>query len=250
VTPRSVRAVIVDDEPPARSRLKRLLSEHSDVEVVGEAGDGLSALATIESLHPDVVFLDVQMPELDGLGVAAALGENGPAVVFATAYDAHAIEAFKLAAVDYLLKPIDRIRLAASLSRVSKRRVPAEELARAVLERLEPRRSRKMAVRCGAKYVVFDVAGVAAVLAQDHYAAILVDSKELLSEESLDHIMMRLDPEVFLRVHRSAIVNMTLVKELEQEGERKYVTVLADARGTRVPIARDRLEAVKAHIGI
>jgi len=247
----SLRVLVVDDEPPARERLKRLLRDQPDVVCVGEAGDGVAALAAIEQLSPDLVLLDVQMPELDGLAVAAALGENGPAIVFATAHESHALRAFELAAVDFLLKPISKERLRAALDRVKKDRAPAAELARAVLERLGAAgRARKMAVRCGAKYVVFDVSHVAAVLAQDHHAAILVNGRELLSDESLDGIMTRLDPATFVRVHRSAIVNIEMVKELEQEGERKYLAILSDAAGTRVPIARDRLDEVKTRLGV
>ena len=255
-----LRVLVVDDEPPARERLKRLLRDQSDVECVGEAGDGVAALAAIEQLAPDLVLLDVQMPELDGLGVAAALGENGPAIIFATAHEAHALRAFELAAVDYLLKPISKERLRAALDRVQKERTRSSApaaLARAVLERLDASnasggapRTRKMAVRCGTKYVVFDVRRVVAVLAQDHYAAILVDGRELLSDESLDGIMTRLDPSTFVRVHRSAIVNIEMIKELEQEGERKYIAVLSDPAGTRVPIARDRLDEVKIRLGV
>jgi two-component system LytT family response regulator len=245
----ALRVLVVDDEPPARERLKRLLREHADVTCVGEAGDGISALAAIEQLHPDLVLLDVQMPELDGLGVAAALAEGGPAIVFATAHEEHAVRAFELAAVDYLLKPVARERLRAALARAKERRVPPAELARAVMERLGTSRGRKMAVRCGVKYVVFDVANVAAILAQDHYAAILVDGRELLSDESLDGIMTRLDPAAFVRVHRSAIVNVEMITELEQEGERKYVAILSDPAKTRVAIARDRLDDVKRRLG-
>jgi two-component system LytT family response regulator len=243
----SLRALIVDDEPPARARLARLLRDHAEVAIVGEAGDGVSALAAIAETKPDVVFLDVQMPELDGLAVAAAI--EGPAVVFATAYEEHAIRAFELAAVDYLLKPIAKDRLGAALERVKKRSAPSPaDVARAVLEKLSSDRPRKMAVKCGAKYSVFDVRRVACVLAQDHYAAIYVDGKELLSDEPLDRIMTRLDKAIFLRVHRSAIVNIEQVKELEAEGERKYVAILTT--GTRVPISRDHLDEVKSRLGV
>jgi two-component system LytT family response regulator len=246
-----LRALIVDDEPPARDRLRRMLGEHTDVDCVGEAGDGEAALAAIEALRPDVVFLDVQMPELDGLGVAAALGEDGPAVVFATAHDEHALRAFDLAAVDYLLKPIARERLAKALERVrAGRDAKAADVAQAVLARLAANAPRRMAVRCGAKYAVFDPDRVAAVVAQDHYATIFVDGKELLSEESLDRLMTRFDPGSFVRVHRSAILNIVFVKELEQEGDRKYVAALTAPNTPKIPIARDRLDAVKARLGI
>jgi len=252
----TLRVLIVDDEPPARARLERLLRAHPEVTCVGEAGNGVDALAAIEALAPDLVLLDVQMPELDGLGVASALGADGPAIVFTTAHEQHALRAFELAAVDYLLKPIAKDRLRTALDRVmtKQERVPAAELARAVRSRLpavtNEARPRKMAVRDGAKYVVFDLARVTAVIASDHYAQILVDGRELLSDESLDSIISRLDPATFVRVHRSAIVNMESVRQLEREGERKYVALLSDAAKTRVPIARDRLDEVKSRLGV
>lgn len=243
-----IRALLVDDEEPARARLRRLLGAYSDVECIGAAGDGLRALSLVDELRPDVVFLDVQMPEVDGLSVAEALPRPGPAVVFATAFDEHAIRAFELAAVDYLLKPIAASRLSIALDRLRSRSACAAEVAAAVA-RLQAR-PRKMAVRCGATYVVFAPERVSAVLARDHYASILVDGRELLSDDSLERFMARLDETRFIRVHRSAIINLEFVRELRQEGDRKYVAVLSDASGTRVPISRDRLEEVKTRLGV
>ena len=245
-----MRVLVVDDERPARVRMKRLLAEHDDVTCVGEASNGIEALERIAELAPDLVLLDVQMPELDGLEVAASLGSTGPAVVFSTAHETHALKAFELAAVDYLLKPVDKVRLAAALQRVRDRSAArGSEAARAVLGKVA-RRPSKMAVRVGTKYVVFDVEQIAAVLAVDHYAGIWVDGRELLSDESLDKIMERLDPETFVRVHRSAIVNLSFIGTLEQEGDRKFVAVLQDATKLRVPISRDNLEHVKSRLGI
>jgi two-component system LytT family response regulator len=244
-----IRALLVDDEPPARERLKRLLKAHADVECVGEAGDGLRALSMVEALKPDVVFVDIQMPELDGLSVAAAMAKGGPAVIFATAFDEHAIRAFELAAVDYLLKPISKERLAAALDRVRTKRVGGAEVARAALEQLDPP-VRRMAIRCGSKYAVFDTDRVSAVIAHDHYASILVDGREHLSDDSLDQLMERLENKRFMRVHRSAIVNIAFIRELEQEGDRKYVAVLSDTTATRVPISREKLDELKARLGI
>lgn len=246
-----IRALLVDDEPPARERLRRLLGAHSDVECIGEAADGLQALSLIEQLRPDVVFLDIQMPELDGLSVAAAIPKPGPAVIFATAFDEHAIRAFELAAVDYLLKPIKKDRLAVALDRLRAKPAPTPgaDVARAVLAKLQPS-ARKMAVRSGAKYVVFDTERVAAILAQDHYATLLVDGRELLSDDSLDKLMDRLDDTRFLRVHRGAIINLDFVAELQHEGDRKYVAVLSDSARTRVAVSRERLDELKARLGV
>ncbi len=245
----TLRTLLVDDEPPARDRLRRLLSGHSDVEVVGEAGNGLEALEKIDELRPDILFLDIQMPEMDGLEVAASMPDTGPAVVFTTAFDAHAIRAFELAAVDYLLKPVAKDRLRASLDRVRASTTTSREAAEGVLSKL-PRHGRRMAVRFGTKYVVFDSERIAAILAQDHYATILVDDRELVSDESLDKLMKRLDGRQFLRVHRGAILNVSLVRELQQEGDRKYVALIAGAAGARVPISREKLDELKQRLGI
>jgi DNA-binding LytR/AlgR family response regulator len=189
------------------------------------------------------------MPEMDGLEVAASIARPGPAVIFATAYDAHAVKAFELAAVDYLLKPIAKDRLNAALLRARTHRGNGADLARAVVAQMAGRNLR-MAVRSGAKYVVFETSRVAAILAQDHYATIFVDGREHLSEEPLDRLMERLDGNTFMRVHRGAILNVTLVTELHQEGDRKYVAVLSGLTGTRVPVSRERLDELKARLGV
>lgn len=247
-----IRVLLVDDEPPALDRLRRLLSAHADVECVGEARNGLEALSAIDALRPDLVFLDIQMPELDGLGVAEAIPRDGPAVVFATAFDDHAVKAFDLAAVDYLLKPIARERLAEALSRARGGRVPAAELARSVLAGVPAadRKSRKMTIRDGSSYVVFDDARIAAVVARDRYATVYVDGRELLSEQSLDRWTERLDGSRFVRVHRSAIVNFDFLRELRHEGDRKYVAILDGVTDVRVPISREKLDEVKSKLGI
>ena len=245
-----LRCLIVDDEAPARQRLRRLLEELGGVEILGEAADGVAALERIAELSPDLVLLDVAMPELDGLGVAAALPPGRPAVVFITAFDEHAVKAFELAAADYLVKPVRPERLAAALERVRARTPPRADLA-AVLARLDQGRpARRMAVRSGARFVVFDPERVCAILARDHYSAVLVDGKELLADDPLDTLGQRFDARQFLRVHRSAIVNLAFLKELQHEGDRRYVAVLMDAAGTRVPISRERLPAVKAALGV
>lgn len=244
-----IRVLIVDDEAPARARLRRMLEGQSDIECVGEAANGVQALHAVTELTPDLLMLDIQMPELDGLAVAASLPSPGPKVIFVTAYDTHAMAAFELAAVDYLLKPVHKDRLAQSLTRVRGDSTPARELARAVESRSNVK-LRKMAVRSGSKYIVFDVDRIAAVLASEHYSVLIVDGQELLSDDSLDRLSLRLDEHQFLRVHRSAIINLNYLQELQQEGDRKYIARVLGAPNARIPISRDKLDALRQRLGI
>jgi DNA-binding LytR/AlgR family response regulator len=242
-----IKVLLVDDEAPARSRMARMLSDFKDLQVVGEATNGLEALQASQNLKPDLAFLDIEMPELNGLEVAEAWGGEGPAVVFVTAYSEHALKAFELSALDYLVKPVSPERLAETVERVRERKSP-QPLAhlQRFLEKLEEGRSRRrMAVKCGAKYRVFDPSQVSAVIARDHYAVLLVEGQELLADDSLDTLAQRLDNGRFLRIHRSAIINLDFLKELEHEGDRKYLAVLSDPSKTRLPVSRERLDELK-----
>jgi two-component system, LytTR family, response regulator len=247
-----IKALIVDDEAPARSRLARMLTAFPDLKVVGEASNGLEALQTAQNLQPDLAFLDIEMPELNGLEVAEAWGGEGPAVVFVTAYSEHALKAFELSALDYLVKPVSPERLVETIERVRRRKEPrpAAHLQK-LIERLEEGRTRRrMAVKCGAKYRVFEPSQVSAIVAREHYAALLVDGQELLADDSLDQLAQRLDPARFLRIHRSAIINLDYLRELEHEGDRKYTAVLSDPAKTRLPVSRERLEDLRKVLGL
>jgi two-component system, LytTR family, response regulator len=250
-----LRCLIADDEAPARLRLRHLLGQMQGVVVAGEADSGVRALEQVTALEPDLLLLDIQMPELDGLGVAGALGAvpNAPALIFVTAYDEHALAAFELAALDYLVKPVSLARLGASLARVQRLRVGAPPLGAASLAALEPLRReapRRLAVRSGARFIVFDPARVLALVSKDHYTAILLESDELLADEPLEQLGQRFDPQQFVRIHRGAIVNLGALRELLHVGDRKYVAVLNDRDATRVPISRERLGALKAALGV
>lgn len=247
-----IRALIVDDEAPARSRLARMLSQFQDLKVVGEAGNGLEALQAAQSLQPDLAFLDIEMPELNGLEVAEAWEGKGPTVVFVTAYSEHALKAFELSALDYLVKPVSTERLAETVERVRSHKGPQPQASlQKLLEQLEQGRPRRrMAVKCGAKYRVFEPSQVSAIVAKDHYAALLVDGQELLADDSLDQLAQRLESGKFLRIHRSAVINLDYLKELEHEGDRKYTAVLSDPAKTRLPVSRERLEELKKILGL
>jgi DNA-binding LytR/AlgR family response regulator len=242
-----IKVMIVDDEAPARARLSRLVAGFPDLKVVGEAGNGLEALRLAEKVKPDLVFLDIEMPELNGLEAAEAWAGKGPMVVFVTAYSEHALKAFELSALDYLVKPVSPERLKATLDRARKRKAaPATDALADLRGSMEEGRvRRRMAVKCGSKYLVFDPTQVSAIVAKDHYAALLVDGREVLADDRLDALAKRLDPEKFIRIHRSAVINMDYLRELEHEGDRKYMAVLSDPGKTRLPVSRERLEELR-----
>jgi DNA-binding LytR/AlgR family response regulator len=242
-----IRVLIVDDEAPARSRLGRMLTSFSDLAVVGEASNGIEALQLVETSKPDLIFLDIEMPELSGLEVAETLVGHGPIIVFVTAYSEHALKAFELSAMDYLVKPVSPERLSETIERIRKGKGAASlGQFQELMTRMEEGRAKKrMAVKCGTKYKVFDLASISAVVAKDHYAVLLVNGQELTADDSVDALAKRLDSQRFLRIHRSAIINLDYLKELEHEGDRKYAAVLDDSAKTRLPVSRERLDDLK-----
>jgi len=255
-----IRVLIVDDEAPARSRFSRMLTQFEDVILVGEGSDGLMALDQAAKLKPDVIFLDIEMPELDGLGVAEALPYDGPKIVFVTAYNEHALKAFEVCAFDYIVKPVAPERLQVCIEKI---RVFFNKKNREQDDQISEQRARlrvelaggdhfgrRFAVRVGNRFVICNPEKVSAIISREHYSAIVIDDKELLSDDSLDLLSARLDPKQFLRVHRSAVINVDFLKELEREGDRKYMAVLHDTGQTRVPISRERLNDIKVRLGI
>jgi DNA-binding LytR/AlgR family response regulator len=260
-----LRCFIADDEALARQRLKYLLEAEADVSIVGEAGDGVTTLEQVALSTPDVVLLDIQMPVLDGLGVAAALRDgDGPLIIFVTAYDEHALAAFELSALDYLVKPVNPERLRVALAKARKASGPALAPAAAerrdqglalLLDKLSTAHApRRMAVRSGSKFIVFDPGAVYGIFSRDHYSVILLDGRELLADDPLERLEQRFttgrDGTQFVRVHRGAIINLTRLRELVREGDRRYVAVLSDSAGTRVAVSRERLAALKAALGL
>ncbi len=247
-----MKVLLVDDEKPARARLARLLQEFPDVVVVGEATNGQEALERIMALRPDVVFLDIEMPGLTGLEVARVLPASGPKVVFATAYDEFALQAFDANAVDYLVKPIEVERLRKTMERLTDRsRKPDLAALAAAVDLLDRApKSSKLAVRVGAKFLVFDVAKISALCATDHYVEVLCGEHRALADDSLDALERRLDPQKFARIHRGAIVNLDFLKELRREGDRKYVAVLNDYFESELPVSREGLAPLKERLGI
>ena len=215
----SLSVLIVDDEPIARHALARLLREQADIEIVGECGDGASALAAIRAQSPDLVFLDIQMPELTGLDVAAALGERLPATVFVTAFEQYAVRAFEANALDYLVKPFSRERFAQTLQRARSRLSASPQNPQRIAEALQAIRRRedyleRIPVRVDEHVVLVPVDEIVWIRANRNTVQLHLAQASHELRETMTALATRLDPRQFARVHRSAIVNLRRVKTI------------------------------------
>ena len=249
-----MRALIVDDEPQARARFSRLLAKFPGVSVIGEAESGKEALKFIAENKIDVVFLDIDMPELNGLEVASFIGGAGPAIVFVTAYDEYALKAFEAHAIDYLLKPVSKDRLATTIDRLLARQVTRNpKIASDGLEQAIGAVSKNVARKrfvgkSGTRILIFDVSRVSAILAMENYSEVVYGESRVLIDESLDLLESRLDDSLFARIHRSSIINLEFLVELRRDGDRKYTAVLSDHFQSELPVARERLESFKERL--
>jgi two-component system, LytTR family, response regulator len=249
---RPVRVLIADDEPRARQFLEKLLGEHQDLEVVAGARGGAEAIERIAAHHPDVAFLDIQMPDLSGLEVARHLrGPDAPIVVFVTAYDRYAVEAFELAALDYVLKPIRRERLADTVRRVvdevrsGQRGASAKALAKALdSPEMEQRATtlRRLPVRHRREVKLLELTDVPIVFSRDRLVLARCEGHEYLVDYTLQELERRLPTERFVRVHRGALVNLDAV---ESYGGENGVLVLKLRDGTRVEASERRAAEVR-----
>ncbi len=258
-----LKAVLVDDEQLARDELGYLLEQVGGVQVLGQAGNGVEALTTIEKLQPDVVFLDVQMPGLTGFEVARRLLDSRAAsqIVFVTAYDQHAIEAFEVNAVDYLLKPVDQGRLEVAVDR-ARRRVASdrpvgpganlnsadlEKIIQAVAER-QSRRDR-LAIKVGERFLLVQSAEIIyASLADDGITVVTSQHAGTSNYRTLDELHERLDPTVFWRVHRSHLVNINKIKEIVPWFSRNYILRMKDDKTTEIPVSRTHTRRLREYL--
>jgi two-component system, LytTR family, response regulator len=237
-----LRALIVDDEALARQRIRQLMTDEAGFEVIGEAGNGMEAVTLIESLRPDLVFLDIQMPLLDGFGVIEAIGvENMPATLFVTAYDAHAMKAFEVHAIDYLLKPFDRDRFKRAISWVRERTIkpdPAPDGFKALLSELEDGQAKpnRFLVKTGERWIMIKCADIQWIDAEGNYVRLHVDGASHMLRHTMAEVLTRLDAAQFKRIHRSAIVNLDFVRELRPWTGGDMTVFLLD--GTRLTLSR------------
>jgi two-component system response regulator LytT len=234
-----LKALLVDDEVPARSELRFMLGEVGGVEVVGEAGSASEALQLIKAIPYDVVFLDINMPALSGIDLAETLAglEHPPAIIFVTAHSEHAVKAFEVAAVDYLVKPVEAERLRTAMGRVA----PAAEA---------PVRIERVPVEKAGRKLLLQVQDIMYIMAKDDYSYIFTGGERYLSTLSLAQLETRLQPQGFFRVHRRFLVNLAQVKELAPMYGGTMLLTLKDSAASQVPASRRRVPALKRALGL
>jgi two-component system LytT family response regulator/two-component system response regulator LytT len=261
MTTAPLRVLVVDDEQLAREELCFLLGQLGDIDVVAQAADGVGALRLAGELTPDLIFLDVQMPGLTGFEVARRLVEAdiGAQLVFVTAFDQYAIEAFSVNAVDYVLKPVDVGRLEQTLDRV-RRRVASTQAARLplsaadlerVVEAVQARQGRRdqLAIRVGEKFVLVQASEVIHASLEDDAIVVVTNSVSGTSNyRTLDELQARLDPAVFWRVHRSHLVNITKIKEIVPWFSRNFLLKMRDPKATEIPVSRAQTKRLREYL--
>ncbi len=249
-----IRALVVDDEPVARAHVATLLRAEPDIDVVGECANGVEAVAAVEQASPDLLFLDVQMPELNGFELIHAIGTRSPAVVFVTAYDEYALRAFEVHALDYLLKPfsIDRFRAAVAHARLQITQGHATTVGRQILSLLPeigrtlPARDRMVVKSSGRIYFV-RTADIDWCEAAGNYVRLHVGQQAHLVRDTMAHVEADLDPHRFVRIHRKAIVNVDRIQELQSSFGGEYVVLLRD--GTRLTLSRGYRDGLQSRLG-
>ena len=260
----SLRVMVVDDEQLAREELCYQLEKLDEVEVVAQAGNGLEALSAVERHDPDLVFLDIQMPGLSGFEVARRLLERedpSPALVFVTAFDQHAIQAFEVNAVDYLLKPVEAGRLEQALAR-ARRRLGSERPAPGTVTPLNDKleqivkmmanrqiRREQVAVKVGERFVLVQADDIIyASLADESINIVTGQATGTSNYRTLDDLQARLDPDVFWRVHRSHLVNINKIKEIVPWFSRNYILRMKDVKGTEIPVSRSQTKRLREYL--
>jgi two-component system LytT family response regulator len=242
---RLIRTVIVDDEEPARLVLREYLSGHPDIEIVADCANGFEAVKVISELHPDLVFLDIQMPKLNGFEVLELI-DRQPAVIFATAYNQYALQAFEVHAADYLLKPFSKERLTEALEHARRqlkhqKPIPVQAIASAAGMTTSP--LERVLVKDGSKVHIIPVGRIDYIEAQDDYVSIKSEGKSYLKQERMAALEKELDAKTFVRVHRSYILNIERIARLELYAKDSRMAILKD--GTKLLISRAGYDKLK-----
>ena len=242
-----MRVLIVDDEHLARALLREYLAGHPDIEVVGECANGFEAVKAIGEHDPDLVFLDIQMPKLDGFEVVELAGSK-PHYIFATAYDQYALKAFEVHAIDYLLKPFSRERLAQALEHARSRRPQPAQLE-AVVQDAAQRRGflERILIKDGTRVHVLASGSIDCIEAQDDYVQVTAAGKAWLKNQRMAELEAQLDPQVFVRIHRSWIANVGAIARIEPASKDNYCAVLKD--GAKLPISRSGYQKLRELMG-
>jgi two-component system LytT family response regulator/two-component system response regulator LytT len=260
----ALKVMVVDDEQLAREELCYQLGQIGDVEVVAQAGNGLEALNAVDRHEPDLVFLDIQMPGLSGFEVARRLlarEDETPALVFVTAFDQHAIEAFEVNAVDYLLKPVEGPRLEQALGRVRRRLsserapamsgVPLNDQLEQIVKMMAVRQGRRdqVAIKTGERFILVQADEIIyASLADESINIVTGQVTGTSNYRTLDDLQARLDPEIFWRVHRSHLVNINKIKEIVPWFSRNYILRMKDAKATEIPVSRSQTKRLREYL--
>jgi two-component system LytT family response regulator len=236
-----MRVIIVDDEELARAVMREYLASHADISIVAECANGFEAVKAIAELDPDLVFIDIQMPKLNGFEVVELAGRK-TRYVFVTAFDQYAIKAFEIHAVDYLLKPFSQQRLDEALAHARSQVGNAPALD-AVVRETRNKPLERVLIRDGAKVHVIAAAKIDYIEAQDDYVQIRSEGKSWLKSQPLSELESQLDPALFVRIHRSYIINLARIQRIEPSGKDSHVAVLLD--DTRIPISRSGYQKVR-----
>jgi len=233
---KSLRVLVIDDEPPARRKLLMMLAGEPDIDVVGQAANGIDAVAAIEKLKPDAIFLDIQMPGMNGFEVLEAIDtEAVPLVVFVTAFDQHAVRAFEVHAADYLLKPFDRTRLQNCLARLRDARESMDSKLKKLLEEFRPRDYlTRVIVKSRGRVLFLNVEDVDWIETSANYVELHSGRNSYLLRETLQSLETRLNPRQFARLHRTIIVNIDRIRELQPWSHGDFIVILKDETKLRM----------------
>ena len=246
---RKWKALIVDDEELARRLLREMLGAHPEIEIAAECANGLEAMKAVTEYKPDLLFLDIQMPKLTGFDVLELIDPAGIAVIFVTAYDQYAMKAFEVQAVDYLLKPFSRERFEAALERAKCRKSEAWPDAASLAAAARPPGQflERIVIKDGTSVTLIPVRKLDYAEAQDDYVSLASEGKKHLKQQTISSLETALDPSLFVRIHRSYVVNFERVARIEPYGKDSRVAILTN--GVKLPVSRTGYERLKKLMG-